>query len=568
VTRTVSANLGMSYSILNALQQAGPAVLIDTLRDQFGVDTIPERELVDLIGNKHLRPTSLPKDAREIHMEQVVATLAIREAVREHLSILTGKTLSRSTAELGFQNSFEIEMRFDKAKDNADSPARVPRLEKYDQIIGSGGILSHSPRDRAAQMLIAALRPGSKVELAIDRAFMFPHLGVLADVDADLALQLFDSLGIVRLGSAGEVGRRLGRQVLEPESAIGEGSDRIVLDETAERIGTHTLEERRELASPGQCLVTDGQRVSGDTVVARSVRTYQRPFFVRIAMGLGAEPSETPECLLKEIGDHIETGELIGKRRLRFKRIREYHSPVSGTFERLLPDGTMIVREPEEFAADRVAVTAAQDLRLRPSELKAYLRVEEGQKVERGQTLASIGRPGLDLRAGRAPVRGKVTDINLDYGVITIDPLREELDVRAWIPGEVCAANDRGCTIRCSAMRIVGCWGQGGEREGRLTLGDAGKNAIVVRSHVSVAELEALASVGVAGVIAGSAHLRDIGAVKPQFTLVLTESFGDAQMSAEIRDALVPHEGHQAYLDGTTELRVGVRRPRVIIPVE
>ena len=574
VTRTVSANLGMSYSILNVLQQAGSAVLIDTLRDHFGVDTIGEQELADLIGNKHLRPTSLPKEAREIHMELAVATLAIREAVREHLSILTGRTLSRSTSELSFQNSFEIETRFGRVTDSTDSPARVPKLKGYDQIIGSGGILSHSPRDRAAQMLIAALDPGPNVELALDRAFIFPHLGVLADVDAELALHLFDSLGVVRLGLAGEVGRHLGKEgpaaALDGDSnaaSIGEGSDRITLDETAERISTRTFDERRELASPGQCLVSEGQQVRGDTVVARSIRTFQRPFFVRIAMGLGAKPDELPDCLLKKIGDNIEVGELIGKRRLRFKRIREYHSPVTGTFERLLPDGTMILREPEEFAADRVAVTAAQDIQLRPGELKAYLRVVEGQKVERDQTLASIGRPGLDLRASRAPVRGKITDINLDYGVITIDPLREELDVRAWIPGEVRATGDRGCTIRCTALRIVGCWGQGGEREGRLTLGEAGKDDIAVRAHVSRAELEALAASEVAGVIAGSAHLRDVGVVQPPFTLILTENFGDAEMSAEIRAALASHEGRQAYLDGTTELRVGVRRPRVIVPL-
>ena len=571
VSRTVSANLGMSYSILNVLQQTGPGPALEILRREFACEDMGEAELIDRVGNKHLYPTSLPRTEREARLEQAVGAVAIREAVREHLSILTGERLSRSKSELAFQNSFEVNL----SRDAEPAPeARMPRLRGYDLIIGSGGILSHSPRDRAARMLIAALDPGGKVEVALDRAFMFPHLGVLAGVDEALALTLFEQLGLLRLGRVDALRRE--QRPLDPigdalgeEAVAGENretSERVSLEASYDQVRRGPHAERRELASPGEVFVEGGDQVTGDQLIARSTRTFRRPFFLPAGSALRAAPEEIEACLLKKIGDSIEPNELIGKRKLRFMRTREYRSPVAGTLERMLPDGTLVVREHPDHATERVAIRAATDLNIKAGELRAYLRVEVGQKVEREQTLASRGRPGVDLRVSRSPVRGKVADINLDFGVITVEPLREELDVRAWIPGEVREVTARGAVVSANALCLTGCWGRGGECSGALTLDSVTEGGLCVLGHATRSDLLQMIGHKVAGLIAGSVRLADVNEVDPGFTILLTEGFGEMPLSNPIRAELAGHAGATGYLDGRTELRVGVRRPRLVVP--
>ncbi len=580
VSRTVSANLGMSYSILNVLQQTGPGPALEILRREFACEDMGEAELIDRVGNKHLYPTSLPRTEREARLEQAVGAVAIREAVREHLSILTGKRLSRSKSELAFQNSFEISL----SRDDEPAPeARMPRLRGYDLIIGSGGILSHSPRDRAARMLIAALDPGGKVEMALDRAFMFPHLGVLAGIDEVLALTLFEQLGLLRLGRVdalrreqrplepvGDAAALVSRDdALDEEAVAGENretSERVSLEATYDQLRRGRHAERRELASPGEVFVEGGDQVTGDQVIARSTRTFRRPFFLPAGSALRAAPEELEACLLKGIGDSIEPNELIGKRKLRFMRTREYRSPVAGTLERMLPDGTLVVREHPDHATERVAIRAATDLGIKAGELRAYLRVEAGQKVEREQTLASRGRPGVDLRVSRSPVRGKVADINLDFGVITVEPLREELAVRAWIPGEVREVTARGAVVSADALCLTGCWGRGGECSGALTLDSVTEGGLCVLGHATRSDLLQMIEHKVAGLIAGSVRLADVNEVDPGFTILLTEGFGEMSLPDTIRAELAGHAGATGYLDGRTELRVGVRRPRLVVP--
>jgi len=48
--------------------------------------------------------------------------------------------------------------------------------------------------------------------------------------------------------------------------------------------------------------------------------------------------------------------------------------------------------------------------------------------------------------------------------------------------------------------------------------------------------------------------------------VVVTEGFGVRGVAPDIREALRQREGKLALIDGTTQLRVGVRRPKIILP--
>ncbi|MBD3236889.1 MAG: hypothetical protein GF330_09305 [Candidatus Eisenbacteria bacterium] len=642
VVRTVSANLGMSYSILNVVEQAG----IDALRALLDAD-VDTQELWDRIGNKLLRPTRLPATSTGMEVEWAAATLAIREAVKDHLRVLAGLSLSREREELAIRGLITTTGRKKTA-----GPEQL-RLQGYDLVIGSGGILSHSPREAAALMLSDALRPGEPMTLAVDSAFMFPHLGVLSEQSPDLALQLFEELGLVTLGTlvraqgsgrggsvalkiraAAEDGRQIDGSIAWGElrtlplasgetiraalsgpgcphvrkrrgAAVHGGMCGLILDargdagggEEAERAegprgagallesvpvtpapqereseGPHISEGRirlrRELAIPGRVLVAVGETIDPEAVVARSTRQFLRPFFLEPSNALRVGPGEVEEHLLKRIGESIQNGEALARRKVNIFDTKEYRSPVDGTIERILPTGTVIVRERPEDAARMTAVRVAKDLRVRGDQIRPYLRVEVGQPIERRQWLAAKGLgSGGPMLTSASPVRGKIKDINLSYGIVTIEPLLEQLEVRAWMPGRVTEVTDRGCCVENEGVELRGSWGRGGEVHGRLDFEGAGADAIPVVDVAQRADLTAAADRGAKGLLAGSAHLEDIRETPGTFTVVLTEGFGERPMNPRARAALEAHAGRLALLDGTTELRVGVRRPRIILPV-
>ncbi|MFP4058230.1 MAG: glutamate mutase L, partial [Candidatus Brocadiia bacterium] len=77
--RSVSANLGMSYSVSNVLAEAG---LDDILR--WVPFDIEEADLRDRIKNKMIRPTTIPQLLAELKIEQAIAREALRLAFEQH----------------------------------------------------------------------------------------------------------------------------------------------------------------------------------------------------------------------------------------------------------------------------------------------------------------------------------------------------------------------------------------------------------------------------------------------------------------------------------------------------
>ncbi|MCB5261922.1 MAG: glutamate mutase L, partial [Candidatus Cloacimonetes bacterium] len=77
--RTVSANLGMSYSALNVLKESG----IDAIKE-FLPDSISETEIRNYIGNKTLYPTSNPQSQKQYRIEHALAKCALKLSFVQH----------------------------------------------------------------------------------------------------------------------------------------------------------------------------------------------------------------------------------------------------------------------------------------------------------------------------------------------------------------------------------------------------------------------------------------------------------------------------------------------------
>ncbi|UCH78743.1 MAG: glutamate mutase L, partial [Candidatus Coatesbacteria bacterium] len=186
--RTVSANLGMSYSISNVLAEAG---LPDIIRwVPFPKSQLDERALRDRIRNKMIRPTTIPQTLTELVIEQAIAREALRLAFVQHKELAVGLK--------GIQQERTISDAFDQTM----TGETLVNMLTLDMLVGSGGVLSHAPRRvQAALMLIDGFRPEAVTFLAVDSIFMMPQLGVLSTVMPEAATQVFERDCLVRLGS-------------------------------------------------------------------------------------------------------------------------------------------------------------------------------------------------------------------------------------------------------------------------------------------------------------------------------------------------------------------------------
>lgn len=216
--RTVSANLGMSYSICNVLAETG----MDNVLRWVSID-IDRAELNNRIGNKMIRPTTVPQSLQELIIEQAIA----REALR--LSFIQHKEFA--VALKGVQTKRTISDAFDQS----ESGATLVNMMELDLLVGSGGVLSHAPRRaQAARMLVDAFMPTGITQLAVDSIFMMPQLGVLANIDKkDLkenarkaAVEVFKKDCLIRLGTCiAPVGKsKPGKTILTLELTLPDGN--------------------------------------------------------------------------------------------------------------------------------------------------------------------------------------------------------------------------------------------------------------------------------------------------------------------------------------------------------
>jgi hypothetical protein len=326
------------------------------------------------------------------------------------------------------------------------------------------------------------------------------------------------------------------------------------------------LREPRELAVAGRVFVKPDDIVSGETVIAKSTKSFLRPFFLDIAGSISAPPEIVPSLLGKNVGDEIKANELLAQFKPGvFSQTKKYKSPVSGTIEKILPTGTIIVREKLEHVEKYYSVKAAEELGVTSQELKKFMFCAVGDEVEKGQKIAGLSR---DFRARTclSPIRGKIKEINLEFGMVVIEPLLEELDLLAWLPGRVTEVSDRGCTIVSDAVVIRGAWGCGEEVAGHLCIETAEDHKVIFRKSVAHGVLADLADSKILGLIAGSISLDDIYDVSPDFAVIVLEGFGERCVTDEVSEILEANDGALVCLDPGTQVRVGAKRPRIVIP--
>ncbi|MBC8527679.1 MAG: hypothetical protein ISS28_00775 [Candidatus Cloacimonetes bacterium] len=280
------------------------------------------------------------------------------------------------------------------------------------------------------------------------------------------------------------------------------------------------LKMDRILPLKGEVVVKEGDKVQADDVVART----DLPGDViplNVANKLGIQPSDVPEKMLKKTGDEIKQGEVIALSRVLFGLFKsKVPSPVNGTVENISSiTGQVLLREPPV-----------------PIEIKAF-------------------------------IDGIVTKIYKDEGV----------------------------EIENKSAYVQGIFGIGGEITGEIKMAvdspisiltpdlidETFKDKIIIGgSIVDLPSIKKALKVRAKGIVAGGIEDNDLkeflgfdigvaitGHEDKGITIVLTEGFGPMKMASKTFNLLKEFEGYKASMHGKTQIRAGVMRPEIIIPI-
>jgi len=275
---------------------------------------------------------------------------------------------------------------------------------------------------------------------------------------------------------------------------------------------------------------------------------------------------------------------------------------------RILPiPGEVLVKENEEVDFETNVARAevpgvptllrvSEVLNIAPDVVPAFMVKGVGDSVEEGDIVAQY-TPfwGLIKRFAKAPIKGVIEAISDQTGQVVIREPPIPVDITAYISGKVVEIlPERGVVIETPSTFIQGIFGIGGERHGELSVVvESNKDALtaddikpehkgkilVGGSLVTLEAYKKAEELGVNGVIVGGikgADLKEIlgyeigvaitGHESVNTTLVVTEGFGQMNMSLRTFALLKDFDGFDAAVNGATQIRAGVIRPEIIIP--
>jgi hypothetical protein len=277
--------------------------------------------------------------------------------------------------------------------------------------------------------------------------------------------------------------------------------------------------------------------------------------------------------------------------------------------ERRLPlRGQVLVAEGAPVRAEAVVartelpgnvhpVNVANLLNVLPEEVEKCLLKPPGSTVADGEEIAvSSGLFGLFKSRCHSPVAGVMETVSRVTGQVMVREAPIRVEVNAYVDGTVMAvAPEEGVTVETAGSLVQGIFGIGGETWGEIRVmaddpsavlerdgitPDLAGKVIVGGALVTGEALAAAARAGVRAVVAGGIHDQDLrtflgyelgvaitGAEDRGITLVLTEGFGRLRMAARTFELLQACEGKRASVSGATQIRAGVNRPEVIVPL-
>ena len=243
-------------------------------------------------------------------------------------------------------------------------------------------------------------------------------------------------------------------------------------------------------------------------------------------------------------------------------------------------------------------IHAANLMGTSPSSVGRFMLKKVGDPVEQEEIIAqSNGLFGLFKSEVKSPISGTIENISDVTGQVVIREPSTPVQTWGYIDGQVIEVmENEGVVIETWGTLIQGIFGIGGETVGQLQTIVSSPNQpltpeliqtdhegqiLVGGSTVDRQTVEFAIDKGVKGIVCGGIDDRELyqllgyelgvaitGSEKIGLTLMITEGFGQISMARQTFDLLLHRQGMKASLNGTTQIRAGVQRPEIVIPLE
>ena len=278
--------------------------------------------------------------------------------------------------------------------------------------------------------------------------------------------------------------------------------------------------------------------------------------------------------------------------------------------DRILPlKGKVLVKKGDHVKAEDVVAETllpgkvvpfklSNKLGVPAESLDQYMKLKPGDFIKKGELIAETkGFFGFFKSSVKAPIDGEIESISKITGQMLLREPRIPIQVKAFIDGIVVdVIEEEGVIIENKSAYIQGIFGLSGERSGEIKMladspeevikpekiDDSCKDKVIVcGSLISYDVIKKAQAIGVAAIISGGIDDQDLkkllgynigvaitGHENIGLTIVVTEGFGMIKMANNTFNLLKSFEGHKASIHGITQIRAGVMRPEIIIPIE
>jgi len=278
--------------------------------------------------------------------------------------------------------------------------------------------------------------------------------------------------------------------------------------------------------------------------------------------------------------------------------------------ERILPlKGDVLVKSGDQLTPDTIVASTnlpgnvqmlkvSNILNIDPKDVVEALQIKEGQKVKKGDIIAETsGIFGMFKSSVESPVDGTIESISQSTGRVVVREAPIPVEVDAYVSGVVDdVVENEGIVLKSNAAFIQGIFGIAGEKRGDLLVvssgpeeeltadqitGDMKGKILIGGSFLSLEAYKKALSVQVAGIVVGGFNYYDLKAIlgynlgvaitgteKLNTALIVTEGYGSIPMSEATFSLLKENDGKAASINGATQIRAGVIRPEIVIPLD
>jgi hypothetical protein len=276
---------------------------------------------------------------------------------------------------------------------------------------------------------------------------------------------------------------------------------------------------------------------------------------------------------------------------------------------RLLPvAGEVLVKEGDHVSHDTIVaqtylpgdiemIPVAAILGVDPREMPRTMLKSEGDTVEKDELIAlTKAFFGLFKSEYRAKKEGVISLISQVTGMIGLQDLPQPLKRDAYVAGEIIEViPNNGVIVEAAVSFVQGIFGVGGEQHGELMIIAEPKDIVVPDmidsnckdkilvggSLVTLDAFQKAEEFGVKGIVTGGINSDELDsylgyemgvAITGQedigLTCIITEGFGEMAMASHTFELLTELEGQLAAINGATQIRAGVIRPEVVVPLK